>query len=119
MSLAFVAAFVSCDVVQVSPPSLERAKTSGTGSPLPRPFERNETEQTYTWPKYRELDALSAHTCSLSENVVLDCLVTTTGGFHAEASPAAARPGSSVRETATASKPLNAGVVERLDASAA
>ena len=56
-------------------------------------------------------DALSAQICSLSENVVDDCLLTT----HRRASrrpcrwsPAAAARGSSVRDTAIASKPLKA-----------
>lgn len=58
--------------------------------------------------------ALSAQTCSLSENVVDDCLLTTTGAqpaaptHQALFTPAAAARTSSVRETAIASKPLNA-----------
>jgi len=51
---------------------------------------------------------LSAQICSLSENVVLDWRLTTTGAIQAELVPAAAACGLSVRETAIASKPLNA-----------
>jgi hypothetical protein len=44
----------------------------------------------------------------LSEKVVEDCREITTGGIHAALFPAAAPRTSSVRETAIASKPLNA-----------
>jgi hypothetical protein len=50
--------------------------------------------------------ALSAHTCSWSENSAAFCLEMMTGSIQALASPAAAALGSSVRETAMASKPL-------------
>ena len=58
-------------------------------------------------PKNRLDAALSAHTCSLSEKVVDDCFEMMMGFFHAAALPAAAARGSSVLETAIASKPLN------------
>jgi hypothetical protein len=44
----------------------------------------------------------------LSLNVVVDCLEITTGGIQALLAPAAAAVTLSVRETAMASKPLNA-----------
>ena len=50
--------------------------------------------------------ALSAQICSLSENVVEDCLLMTTGSFQASWLPVAAAATSSVRETAIASNPL-------------
>jgi len=52
-------------------------------------------------------DALSAQICSLSENVVEDCLEITTGADHAALFPSAADCTLSVRETAIPSKPLN------------
>src|SRR5258708_40240460 len=50
---------------------------------------------------------MSAQICSLSENVVELCLEITTGFIQADASPAAAACGLSVREMAIPSKPLN------------
>ena len=58
-------------------------------------------------PKCGLVAALSAQICSLSENVVDDCLETSTGADHAELEPAAAAARSSVCETAIASKPRN------------
>jgi hypothetical protein len=64
------------------------------------------------WPKNGLEEALSAHTCSLSENRAAFCLLTMTGAFQlawldtmALASPVDAGP--SIRDTAIASKPLN------------
>ena len=60
-------------------------------------------------PKNGLDEALSAQICSLSENVVDDCRLMITGGIHAAlpaTPPPAAVCGSSVRETAIASKPL-------------
>ena len=92
----------------MSPPSRDTPTLSGAGAALPFSWPLNCAQQTYTVPKKRLDDALSAQTCSLSENVVLDCLEMTTGGFHAALMLAAAEATSSVRETAIASKPLNA-----------
>ena len=65
------------------------------------------------WPKNGLDDALSAHTCSLSENRAAFCLLTITGAFQlawldtiAGVSPVAAGP--STRDTANASNPENA-----------
>jgi hypothetical protein len=64
-------------------------------------------------PKKGLEEALSAHTCSWSANSAEFCFDTITGSNQASALPAAAACGSSVRETAIASKPRNvsAGVV--------
>ena len=75
---------------------------------LPFSWPRNEAQHTYVVPKYRLEDALSDQICSLSENVVEDCREISTGGIHAALVPAAAACTLSVRETAMASKPLNA-----------
>src|SRR6266542_2031304 len=61
----------------------------------------------YTLPKKGLDSALSAHTCSWSENSAAFCFDTITGSIQAFASPAAAACGSSVRDTAMASNPLN------------
>src|SRR5205809_951825 len=72
---------------------------------VPPPFDEVET-----LPKNGLDEALSAQICSLSEKVVEDWCATSTGGIQA-ALPAAvlveAIATSSVRETASASKPLN------------
>jgi hypothetical protein len=65
-------------------------------------------------PKNGLLSALSAQICDLSENVVFDCLDMTTGGIQASLFPLAAARTSSVRDTAMASNPLNAGA-EKLE----
>ncbi len=96
----------TCETVQVAPPSADRATVSGVGSARPSSWLRNDAQQTYTRPKNGLLAWLSAYTCSLSENVVLDCLEITVGAIHADALPAAAADTSSVRETAIPSKPL-------------
>jgi hypothetical protein len=62
-------------------------------------------------PKNRLLAALSTQIWDLSENVVFDCRDTITGGIQALFVPAAAACTLSVRDTAIASKPLNAPVV--------
>src|SRR5574341_927512 len=101
---------VTCFSVQVAPPSVEVATTSGWGNAKPWLKLRNEAQQMYTFPKKGLLAALSAQICSLSLNVVDDCLETITGAFHAflpAVPPDAAVATSSVRETAMASKPLN------------
>src|SRR4051794_41031057 len=103
--MPFVAAGPTCLTVQFAPPSAERATVNGTGSPLPFSWPRNEAQHTYTRPKNGLDDALSAYTCSLSENVVLDCLEITEGAVQAEALPAAAACGLSVLDTAIASNP--------------
>src|SRR5437773_10968145 len=94
--------------VQVVPPSCETATCSGAGAALPFSWPLNCAQQTYTVPKKRLDDALSAQTCSLSENVVLGCLEMTTGGLHVALMLSSAEATSSVRETAIAAKPLNA-----------
>src|SRR5919198_3860459 len=94
--------------LHVSPPSWETATISGAGAALPVSWPRNDAQHTYTVPKKGLEDALSAQICSLSENVVVDCLLITTGCIHAFLAPDAAACGSSVRDTAIASKPLNA-----------
>ena len=91
----------------MSPPSVDRATTAGSGKP-PRPTLRNATLQTYTLPKNGLEAALSAQMVSLSEKSAEFCLETITGCSQAFLSPAAAATGSSVRDTAIASKPLNA-----------
>ncbi len=98
---------VTCFCVQVDPPSVDVATSSGCGEALPPLRLRNEARQMYALPKNGLLAALSAQICSLSLNVVDDCLVTITGAIQAVASFAAAAATSSVRETETASKPLN------------
>ncbi len=79
---------------------------SGCGDALPPLRLRNEARQTYACPKNGLSALLSTQSCSLSLNVVEDCLVTMTGSIHALASPPAAAATSSVRETAIASNPL-------------
>src|SRR6058998_1588667 len=69
-------AAVTCLCVQVSPPSVEVATTSGCGDAFPWLTLRNEARQTYTCPKNGLLAALSAQICSLSLNVVDACLDT-------------------------------------------
>ena len=69
--------------VQVSPPSCETATCSGAGAALPFSWPTNDAQQTYTVPKNGLDDALSAQICSLSENVVDDCRLISTGGIHA------------------------------------
>src|SRR5947209_1786318 len=100
------AAEIGC-TVQVSPPSWDTAAWRGAGAALPWPAPPNDAQQAYTVPKCGLEAALSAQICSLSENVVDDCLEMITGGFHAVLVPAAAAPTSSVRDTATASVPRN------------
>jgi hypothetical protein len=63
-------------VVQLS--LVEAATTSGwerPGTPRKAP------EHTYAWPKNGLDEALSAQTCSLSENSAEFCLLTITGAF--------------------------------------
>src|SRR2546421_1368721 len=103
-----LAAAVTCFCVQVLPPSVEVATISGAGVAFPLSLAPDEAHHTYTRPENMLLDALSAQTCSLSLNVVDDCLESTTGVFQALLSPAAAAVTLSVRETAMASKPLKA-----------
>ena len=81
------------------------------GNALPCELLRNDAQHVYTLPKNGLLAALSAQICSLSENVVFDCRDTITGGVQALLVPAAAACTLSVRDTAIASKPLNAPVV--------
>src|SRR3954463_4074487 len=57
--------------VQVSPPSRETATIRGAGAALPFSWPRKDAQHTYTLPKNGLDEALSAQTCSLSENVVL------------------------------------------------
>jgi hypothetical protein len=57
-----VLAAVTCFCVQVLPPSVEVATTSGAGVPCPFSWPMNEAQHTYTWPKNGLLDALSAQT---------------------------------------------------------
>src|SRR3954447_18851367 len=76
--------------VQVLPPSRETATCSGAGAALPFSWPTNAAQQTYTLPKNRLDDALSAQICSLSENVVFDCRLIKTGRFQAALTPAAA-----------------------------
>src|SRR5436190_12800473 len=108
--LLFAAAVIWC-VRQVSPPSCETPTNSGAGAALPLfSCPRNAAQQAYTVPKNGLDSALSAQICSLSENVVPDCWLMITGCIQAalpEGPPKAAVSGSSVRETAIASKPLN------------
>ena len=59
-------------------------------------------------PKFGLDAALSAQICSLSEKRVEFCFVTITGLDQALFEPAIAPATSSVRDTATASNPLNA-----------
>src|SRR5439155_8558274 len=106
-----LAAAVICRVLHMAPPSWEIATMSGAGAAFPFSWPRNDAQHAYTVPKNGLDSALSAQICSLSENVVPDCLATITGFCHAFLSPAAAAWGSSVRETAMASKPLKAGPV--------
>src|ERR671924_529134 len=91
-------------VVQVSPPSLETDTNIGEA---PTPWYL--AKHTYTFPKNRLEDALSAQICSLSANVAELCLLTITGVRQAASFPAAALCGLSVRESAIASKPLIPG----------
>jgi hypothetical protein len=58
---------------------------------------------------------LSAQICDLSENVAEFCREITTGFIHADAFPVAAADGSSVRDTAIASNPLNARPVGKFE----
>jgi hypothetical protein len=97
----------TCDVVQETPPSVDRDTMSGVGRAFPCELLRNDAQHTYTEPKCGLLSALSAQICDLSENVVDDCFETRTGSDHADALFAAAARTSSVRETAIASAPLN------------
>src|SRR6266542_1961732 len=92
-------------VVHVSPPSVERENTTGSGAP-PRPLLRKATLQTYTFPKNGLDAASSAQIASLSENSADACLVAITGRFHAALFPAAAAAKSSVRDTPMAPPPL-------------
>src|SRR5437763_1864587 len=101
------AALIWC-CCQVVPPSCETATCSGAGTALPFSCPLKAAQQTYTVPKNGLEAALSAQTCSLSENVVDDCREMRTGSAQADASPAAAAWTLSVCETAIASKPLNA-----------
>jgi hypothetical protein len=79
-------------------------------------------QQTYTLPKNGLEAALSAQICSLSENVVFDCLEMSTGGIHAFLAACSwaavavmdAVVTSSVREIPIASNPLNAAPVGKL-----
>src|SRR5438093_1890649 len=73
---------VTCFCVQVPPPSVEVATMRGWGAALPPLRLRNDAKQTYTLPKNGLLAALSAQICSLSLNVVDDCLLTITGSIH-------------------------------------
>ena len=54
--------------------------------------------------------ALSAHTCSLSENSAEVWRLAITGSLHAALLPVAAAAASSVWDTAIASAPLNGAV---------
>src|SRR5581483_6381159 len=101
---------VTCLRVQVRPPSLEVPTSRGWGAASPPLRLRKEARHTYTLPKNGLDEALSAQICSLSLNVVDDCLVTITGSLQAPLSPAAAAATSSVYETAIASNPLNVWV---------
>src|SRR5262249_801660 len=105
----------TCETVHVAPPSAERATISGTGSAWPFSWLRNDPQQTYTRPKNGLDDALSAYTCSLSENVVLDSLQRTDGSPPPGASLPAEACRLSVRETPIASKPLNAAPVGKFE----
>src|SRR5207302_7053297 len=110
--------------VHVVPPSLDTATCSCAGVAcglFSCPW--NMAQQTYTLPKNGLDEALSAQICSLSENVVFDCLEMSTGGIHAflAACSCACVPvrdavaTSSVREIPMASKPLNADPVGKFD----
>src|SRR5438270_5218295 len=81
---------------------------SGAGAAFPFSWPRNDAQQRYTLPKNGLEATLSAQICSLSENVVVDCFDTRTGGIQALLTLAAAAATLSVRDTATASNPLNA-----------
>src|SRR5437868_7247691 len=95
-------------MLHVSPPSDDTPTLSCAGAALPLfSWPAKSAQQTYTVPKKGLKDALSAQICSLSENVVWDWWETMTGGIHAAWSVAAAAA-LSVRDTAIASKPLNA-----------
>src|SRR5260370_14130395 len=110
--LLFAAAEIGC-CVHVSPPSEETATSRGAAPSRPLPLKF--AQQTYTEPKNGLDDALSAHTCSLSENVVDDCMDASTGGIQPFLSPAAAAATLSVRETPMASNPLNVLLPGTLD----
>jgi hypothetical protein len=107
-NLAFSAGLSCLGSVQVSPPSVERVNMTGSGAP---PKLRNSTQQTYTFPKWSLVAAVSAHSDSLSLKSVWDSLPdTSTGGIQAAfptSPPRAAVAGSSVLETPMASCPLN------------
>ena len=112
LRLRLFAAAPICWTLHVSPPSCETPTWSGAGAALGlSSCPRKAAQHTYTVPKNALEEALSAQTCSLSEKVVDDCFEMTTGGFQAAfpaAPPVAATAALSVRETAIASKPLNA-----------
>src|SRR5215211_3886263 len=95
---------LTCLVVHVSPPFLDTDTNIGAA---PAPW--NLAKHTYTLPKNRLEEALSAQICSLSANVAELCLLTITGCRQTASLPAAALWGSSVRETAMASNPLIPG----------
>src|SRR5438105_232149 len=105
--LLLAAAPIGCSD-HVLPPSDETATLSWAGAARPFSWPTKLAQQTYTLPKNGLNDALSAQICSLSEKVVDDCFDTSTGGSHAPLLPAAAEAALSVRDTASASKPLNA-----------
>src|SRR5215211_2515803 len=96
---ALLVAALSWRRCQVSPASVERANTTGSGAALPCPEPRKATLQTYTLPKWGLEAALSAQICSLSLNRAAFCLVTSTGSSQAPAFPAAAAATLSVRDT--------------------
>jgi hypothetical protein len=98
--LVFVAG-LSWRVLQLSPPSVDRAKSTGSDPAVPR----KPTLQTYALPKCGLDSALSAQTCSLSLKSAEFCRVTITGSNQASLSPAIAPAMSSVREIAIAPAP--------------
>src|SRR5207245_11563317 len=93
--------------VQVLPPSEETATSIGAGEALGLfSWPLKDAQQMYTLPKNGLDDALSAHTCSLSENVVDDCIETMTEGIQVGFVPRRATVTLSVWEAAIASNPL-------------
>ena len=110
-----LAAAVTWCTSQVVPPSWETPTFRGAGAALPFSWPTKLAQHTYTEPKNGLREALSAQICSLSENVVLDCLEMTTGGIQALLTPAVAAATLSVRDTAIASKPLIAGPEVRFE----
>ena len=102
--------------VQVLPPSEETATSIGAGEALGLfSWPLKDAQQMYTLPKNGLDDALSAHTCSLSENVVDDCIETMTGGIQVGFDPRRATGTLSVRETAIASNPLKVFLPGKFD----